>query len=78
MDSTLTPPTLRFLTFTHNIFLQPIPEISWLFPTFGCGDPYEICFQEILFTPTDSTFETPSTKIFFSFFTLIKKSFYKP
>ena len=36
----LNPITL-FLPFTQKIFLQPIPKISWLFSTFGCGYFYE-------------------------------------
>ena len=35
-----------FLPFTQKMFLQPIPKISWLFPSFGCGYPYEIFFFE--------------------------------
>ena len=54
------------------IFRQPIPKNSWLFTTFGCGNPYE---QQFLFTPSDSTFFwTPGTKIFLFFCHLLYKS----
>ena len=39
-------PPYSFLHFTQKIFRRPIPGISWLFLTFGCGYPYEIFFFE--------------------------------
>ena len=57
---------LRFLPFTQKIFLRPIPEISKLL----VADTPMIFFF-FLFTPSDSTFETPSK----FFFALIKKIF---
>ena len=32
---------MGFFLFTKKIFSIPIPENSWLFPTFFCGCPYE-------------------------------------
>ena len=70
------PPHYGFLPFTQKIFLQPIPEIYWLFPTFA-DTPIKFFFQKILSTPSDSTFVTPSTIIFCYFLLKSKKSFYK-
>ena len=46
------PPPYGFLPFIQKIFLQPIPEISWLFPTFGCGYPFEKKIKIFSFTPS--------------------------
>ena len=73
MDST--PPPYGFLPFTQNIFLQPIPEISWLFPTFGCGYPYEIFFSKILVNTLWQHFWDTQYKNIFLFFSAIKKIF---
>ena len=65
---------MGFLPFTQKIFLQPIPEISWLFPTFGCGYPYEIFFFSKIFVYTLwQHFWYTQYKIIFLFFALIKK-----
>ena len=55
------------LPFTQKIFRWPIPEISWLFLTFDWDTPMKFFNPKILFTPSDSTFGTLSTKISFYF-----------
>ena len=69
-------PYLKILDFSNfllwmplwkKIFRQPIPENSWLFPTFQYGCPYEKKIRKFSFTPAQSTFGTPSTKIFIIF-----------
>ena len=51
-----------------KIFLQPIPDISWLFPTFGCGYPYEIFFSKIfVFTRWQHFWDTQYKNIFLFF-----------
>ena len=72
MDST---PPYGFLPFTQKNFLQPIPEISWLFLTFGCGYPYEIFFSKnFVYTRWQHFWDTQYKNIFL-FFALIKKIF---
>ena len=54
-----------------------MPEISWLFPTFGCGYPYEILFsKKFVYTLSQHFWDTKYKNIFL-FFALIKKIFYK-
>ena len=66
------------LPFTQKISLQPIPEISWLFRTFGCGYPYEIFFLEkVCLHPVTALLRHKITKLFLWFFALIKFLFLK-
>ena len=61
----LTHYTCGFLTFTQKIFRQPIPENSWLFPKFVIVEALiKKKIQKFSITPAQSTFGTPSTKIF--------------
>ena len=71
--------TYGFLPFTQKIFLQPIPEISWLFPTFGCGYPYEFFFLEkFCFHPLTALLRHAVQKYFFVFCLNQKNLFTKP
>ena len=53
------------LPFTQKISLQPIPEISWLFRTFGCLYPYEIFVSTLWQHFWDTKNKTLIKKIFF-------------
>ena len=68
-------PPYGFLPFTQKIFLRTIPEISWLFPTFGCGYPYEIFFSKNFVYTLWQHFCDTQYKNIFLFFGLIKKIF---
>ena len=64
---------LAFLPFTQWISRQPIPENLWPYPIFFLRMPLGFFLCKFIFTPTNSTFGTPSTNNFF-----IKKIFLKP
>ena len=51
-----------------------MPEISWLFPTFGCGYPYEILFSKNFVSTLWQHFWDTQYKNIFLFFALIKKT----
>ena len=72
-------PPYGFLPFTQKIFLQPIPEISGLFPTGGGGYPYEIFFLEkFRFQTLTALLRHAVQKYFFVFCFNQKNLFTKP
>ena len=56
-------PPCGFCPFLQKIFRQPIPQNSLLFPTFYQDAPMKKQIQILGFTPAQSTFGAPSTKI---------------
>ena len=68
----INPIRTGFLPFTQKISL---PEISWLFPTFGCGFPYEIFLSKHFVYTLWQHFCYTQYKNIFYFFALIRKVF---
>ena len=61
------PPPYGFLPFTQKSSYNPYLKFLDFSQHLVAETPMKFFFRKILFTPCDSTFETPSTKIFLSF-----------
>ena len=71
-------PPCGFLPLTQKIFRQPIPEILDFSHLFIADAPMKKTLQKFRFSLAQITFGTPSTKMFFNLFALIKKIFINP
>ena len=71
-------PPVVFALYSKNLW-QPISENSWLFPTFGCGYPYEFFFfKKLCLHPLTALLGHPVQTYFLIFCHLIKKSLGNP
>ena len=62
------PPPTVILPSIKKIFSRPIPETSLIFPTFGCGYPYEcFFFEKFCCHPLTALLRHPVQKYFFVF-----------
>ena len=67
MGALYAPPPCGSLPFTQKTIRQPIHDNTWLFPTFGCGYPYEIFFLENFCSLWQHFWDTQYKNIFFIF-----------